>query len=322
MIVSGLTTQTDIKNIASMTAREVMVLGDSKEIITVATTAAQTNNIVNVNFITKLSTGNTRLSVAIPRRAVVSYTLQNYSAPQNKIVQLGTGVATGALVVPTEGDVEFLVKNLSYIHGIATQRITYSDYKKSWETAEVFVDRVVAGLNQANALQATSFFTAVKLGTGANLGIQFTTANEHVDFYVGVSGILSGNPITVTQQAKVSTGKGDDIVRLEKLDSRNLGYQGYECNADLYYKQTPEALVSENYNIVTLNWNAQGGMPASSPSVRTPNSIQFAFPAAADPSAFLTVLSKLFTTAYDATGGVVELPVDANEIDGADGDIV
>lgn len=300
--------------LTALTTRKIAAIGDGSLVIGPTTTAAELTGIKKVQFVTRLSSGQLRYSVHIDRQLLNYNNTQVYSAPQNKIVQLGTGVASGALVIPSEGEVNFLIKNLSYNHTISTQRITYSATKKSTETPEAFIDRVVAGLNQANGMQAASIFTAVKLGSGTTLGIQFTTANEFIDLFIGVDGILSDTPLVTTQEAKVSTGRGIDVVREELVNSQFLGNNGYDTS-DFWYTQTQEAKASENYNIITLGFEGIAPTPTNSIKVAN-NSLAFAFPTAASYTAFATTLTLIFGNAFSAIGGADSADtIDVNDID-------
>lgn len=312
-VVAGGSSVTD--TLTALTTRKVAIIGDGALVIGPAAVAADLTGIKNVQFVTRLASGQLRYSVPVPRQNLYSNNMQIYTAPVNQVVQLGTGVALGALVIPSEGELNLLIKNLSYNHTISTQRITYSDTKKSTETPEAFIDRVVAGLNTVNGMQSSSIFTAVKLGSGANLGIQFTMANEYIDFYLGVDGILAGTPVTTTTPAKVSAGKGEDVVRMESNFSQFLGQAGYDTS-DLWYTQPNSALVSENYNIATIGWEGIAPTPTNSIKVAN-NTLSFAFPTAASYTPFTTLLTLIFGNAFNAIGGAESGDPDVDEMDRA-----
>lgn len=300
--------------LTALTTRKVAIIGDGSLVIDNTTTAAELTGIKSVQFVTRLTSGQLRYSVPVQRQSLNYNNYQLYSAPQNKIVQLGTGVALGALVIPSEGEVNFSIQNLSYNHAIATQRINYSATKKSTETPEAFIDRVVTGLNNANALQVSPIVTVVKLGSGANLGIEFTTANEFIDLFIGVDGILSDNPLVTTQEAKVSTGRGQDVVNYEYNSSQFLGNQGYDT-IDFWYTQTPESKTTENYNILTLGFEGISPTPTNSIKVAN-NSLAFALPTAAVATNFIAAINLVFGTAFAASGGAESGDtIDTNDID-------
>lgn len=304
-------------DIDTLTPRQLMVIGDSAKILDNTAVAADVVGIKNVIFAVGQTAGGFRTSVSIPRTAIKYFNVQNYSAPQNKIISVGSGLNdANKLFVTGEGEAQFLIKNLSYLHTCPSQRLNVTLVKKTAETLEAFVDRAVIALNAANATQVNSIFIAAKAGTGANLGITFTTANEHVDLYIGVSGILEGNWVATTQNAKVSTGAGKDIVTLESDMTKHRGNHGYESLGDLWYKEPLEAKASENYNVITIGWEGVASTPTNTIKVAD-NTLQFAIPSGTALTTFLALFAAILGTTYTADGGaVVGKEDDTNAMDG------
>jgi len=315
-IIEALTTQTTVGAVAAMTAREVMIVGDSKEVITDLSTAASLKGLKSINFITKTTNGNLRTSVPIPRLALKDFSMQVYNAPVNKVVTLGSGVAGTSLVIPTEGTGELTIRNLSYNHAISTQRVNYTATKKSTETAVAFIDRVVVELNAANAALTTPMYTVTKLGT-TDLGLQFTCANEHIDLAISRDGIFATAGVVTTVQAVVSTGKGVDVQYMEDELAKHQGKGGYIENADAFYKQPLESKSTENYDIVTLTWEGISPTPTNTIKVAT-NTFSFAFPEAADPAKFITALELIIGNTYTVAGGALVKDVDQQALDHLD----
>ena len=293
------------KDIDTLTARQLMVIGDSAKVLDNTAVAADVLGIKNIVFAVGETAGGFRTSVSIPRLAIKYFNVQNYSSPQNKVIAVGSGAAdANKLAVTGDGEAQFLIKNLSYLHTCPSQRLNVTVVKKAGETLEAFVDKAVIALNNANATLVNSIFVAAKAGTGANLGITFTTANEHVDLYVGVSGILAGNWVSTTQVAKVSTGAGKDIVALEVDLSKHRGNHGYESLGDLWYKQPTEAKATENYNVITIGWEGISPTPTNTIKVAD-NTLQFAIPSGTALTTFLALFAVLLGTTYTADGGAV-----------------
>ena len=319
MIINSIKAATgaSAKDIDALTPRELMVIGDSAKVLDNTAVAADVLGIKNIVFAVGQTAGGFRTSVSIPRMAIKYFNVQNYSAPQNKVIAVGSGAAdANKLFVTGEGEAQFLIKNLSYLHTSPSQRLNVTLVKKAAETLEAFVDRAVIALNAANATQVNSIFVAAKAGTGANLGITFTTANEHVDLYVGVSGILEGNWVSTTQIAKVSTGAGKDIVALEADMTKHRGNHGYESLGTLWYKEALESKASENYNVITIGWEGVSFTPTNTIKVAD-NTLQFAIPSSTALTTFLALFAALLGTIYTADGGAVAgKEDDTNAMDG------
>jgi hypothetical protein len=292
-------------DISGLTARQLMVIGDSAKVLDDTSVEADVLGIKSIVFAVGQTAGGFRTSVPIPRRAINYFNVQSYSAPQNKIINLGSGLNdANKFALTGDGEAGFLIKNLSYLHTSDSQRLNVTVIKKASETLEQFVDKAVIALNAANATQVNSIFTAAKIGTGANLGIAFTTANEHVDLYVGANGVAEGNVAIVGQAAKVSTGAGKDIVRLESDMTKHRGNHGYESLGDLWYKEPLEAKASENYNVITIGWEGESSTPTNTIKVAD-NTLQFAIPSGTALTAFLALFAILLGTTFTADGGAV-----------------
>ncbi len=261
--------------IADLAAKEILAIGDGNVILGSANVAADFVGIKEVMFVVGLGGGRFKTSVSIPRRCITSYNFQTTTAALPKIIRIGGTTAPLALVIPSTGEANILLKNLSYNHGIATQRLSYSTMKKASETAEAFVDRVVLEINTAMALQTSTFATAAKVVSGAFLGITFTASDSSVDLFVGRDGIFADSSYAVTQEPKVAIGAGADILAMEIDMQRHHGNSGYETNGSLWYKEPPMASASLLYHVTTLYWDGNAETPTTSFKAAT-NVLQFA----------------------------------------------
>ena len=261
--------------IDSLTAGELLAIGNDNIILGSTTLAAGLVGVKEVMFVVGLGNGKTKNSVSIPRRNITSYNQQVSTTPQVKQIRVGGTTAPLALVIPSTGEANILLKNLSYNHGIATQRISYSTMKKATETPEQFVDRVVLEINATMALQSTPFATASKVIASGNIGIDFTASSEHIDLFVGRDGIFATSAYSVIQEAKVGIGAGVDVIAMEKDMQRHHGDSGYQTNGDLWYKEPLQAKADTRYDLTTIYWNGIADTPTSSMLVAK-NVLQFA----------------------------------------------
>lgn len=314
-------TVADLGDLDALPVGAVIAIADGKKVLNASTVAADLDDVEGVVFMTKLSTGNFRTSVNIPRRNITDVNYQIYTAPQNKIMRIGALTDEGKLVIEDNQEINISALNMSYNRTIASQRVNISVTKRSGETASAFVDRIVAKLN-ADFNNTPKFFTATKLQdvTDADnplFAIQFETANEHIDLHVGVDGTFMYNTAIVTQEAKVSMGKGSDVLQMEKDFSRHLGNNNYVEMNDAWYSQALQASAGTNYNIATLAW--KGIAPKITTSIHAANNtLAFAIPTGSSVTALLTLLRLIAGTAYsgDGLGGAVVLDsAETNEID-------
>ena len=247
--------------VAGMTAKQLLIVGDGHTLIGAATVVPQ--GVQDVQFLVKLENGDIRSSVSIPRRSIRRVNLQYATNGIKKVLRIGgTALGTG-LVIPSTGEGNILLKNMSYNHAIATQRVSVSVQKKATETAEQYIDRVVAEVNAAMALQAYPFATAAKVGSSPDFAITFTVADTDVDLSVGVDGIFADYPAETITEMKVPIGAGKDILAMEKEMSRHLGNGNYEKNPDLWYKGEFQANPNDVYDVITLNWEGIAPTPTN-----------------------------------------------------------
>ena len=247
--------------VAVMKANQLLVVGDGHTLIGAGTTVPA--GVQDVQFLVKLKNGNIRSSVSIPRRNIRRLNVQYATYPQLKVLRIGgTALGTG-LVIPSTGEGNILLKNMSYNHAIATQRVSVSVQKKASETAKQYIDRVVAEVNAAMALQAYPFATAAKVGASPDFAITFTVADTNVDLSVGVDGIFADYPAETITEMKVGIGAGKDILAMEKEMSRHLGNSNYVENNDLWYKGEMRANPNDVYDVITLNWEGIAPTPTN-----------------------------------------------------------
>ena len=242
-----------------------------------------------VQFLHKKLNGEVRSSVSIPLDNIVSI---NHQSPVTGVVRV---LRTPVLVIPSIGEGNITLKNLSYNHTISTQRIVFSLEKKSTETPGAYIDRVVVGLNAAMALQSTPFCVVTKTGVGPIFTLTFTSSNTDVDLFVGVDGIFADFPPTVSVEGVAPIGTGKDVYNMEVDMSRHLGNGGYVENTNLWFKVTPEADVNVNYQISTITWRGIVTTPQSTKQVAL-NTLAIAYPTGLGASATVTFLNSLVTT--------------------------
>ena len=247
--------------VAGMVPKDLLIVGDGHTLIGLGTVVPA--GVQAVQFLVKQKNGDIRSSVSIPRRNIRRLNVQYATSPQLQVQRIGgTALGTG-LVIPSTGEANLLIKNMSYNHAIATQRVSLSVQKKASETAEAFIDRVVAEGNAAMALQAYPFATLAKVGSAPNFAITFTVADTNVDLSVGVDGIFADYPAEVITEMKVGMGAGTDILAMEKEMSRHLGNSNYEKNPDLWYKGEFQVNPNDQYDVITLNWEGIAPTPTN-----------------------------------------------------------
>lgn len=239
---------------------DIIGVGDGRVLLGTNTVTADLFGIRSVQFVVKLGITNFRTSVSIPRENIKTWNIQLHTSAVNAVYRLGGTTALTSLVIPSIGEGNLILKNLSYNHAIPTQRVSYSVTKKSTETVEAFIDRVVLELNELSALQIKPFYTAVKVGSAPNFGIDFTTSDTSVDLSISRDGIFMDAAFSQTVSANPPLGAGADVVRMEKDMSRHQGNHGYVENTDLWYKTPLVAKEDLIYEIGTLSW--EGIAPA------------------------------------------------------------
>lgn len=252
--VAAVDTAVDVA-LAGMTVGDLIIVADGKGVVGAGQTVP--SGTKEVMFFTKLNTGEIRNTVSIPLDQITHINHQNSVAGVNRVL------TTPTLVIPSIGEGNITLKNLSYNHTISTQRIVFSLTKKSTETAEAYIDRVVAGLNAAMALQSTPFCVVSKVTAGLDFSLRFTSSNTDVDLFVGVDGIFADFAPTVTTDAVAPIGAGKDVYNMEVDMSRHLGNGGYVENTDLWFKVKPQANIAERYFISTINWRGIVSTPQS-----------------------------------------------------------
>ena len=323
----GAGTIADINELDEMVVGDLVAVGDGHKLIKTGSVAADLTGIDTIKFITKLADGRFRTSAPIHRRPLTVYNEQLYVAGQPKIIRVGGITEALGLVIPSEGEGNIGVQNLSYNHAIATQRVNVSLVKKAWQTPEQYVDAVVAELNASAARVAVDgvpFFVAAKINDAGGppatyFGITFTFANEHIDPAIQLDGIFEGAAKVTTQEAVVALGKGSDILAMEKDFTRNLGNAGYVQLPDLWYSNPNESSASANYNVATIGWQGVSPHGATSSMTVAQNSLTFAVPTTSTFATITAFLQLIFSTAYIAAGGSVigDVP-DTNAIDNTD----
>jgi hypothetical protein len=284
-----------------MIVGDLIAIGDGRKVIGVGSAAADLSDIKEVRFMTKVANGRFKTSVPIARKNITSINRADYSAPQNKVITLGGVTEPLSFDIPTTGEGNITARNLSYNHTIATQRVNVSVEKLASETPEQYIDRVVAKLN-ASPGNNPDFFIAEKVVSGAYLGITITTANEHVDLDVTMDGIFEGASKRVTQNARVSLGKGADVVAMERDYNKNQGDGGYVELTELWYANPIEASAGVNYNIFTLAWEGVATRGTKTSQVAN-NTLALAVPTTESITPFGTLLALIFGNTYEPVGG-------------------
>lgn len=302
----GLTTVEDA--VKEMTANQLLVVGDGHTLIGLGTTVPA--GVQDVQFLVKLKNGDIRSSVSIPRRSIRRLNVQSATSAQLKVLRIGgTALGTG-LVIPSTGEGNILLKNMSYNHAIATQRVSVSVQKKATETAEQYIDRVVAEVNAAMALQAYPFATAAKVGASPDFAITFTVADTNVDLSVGVDGIFADYPAETITEMRVAIGAGKDILAMEREMSRHLGNSNYVENNDLWYKGEMQANPNDKYDVITLNW--EGIAPTPTNTIKAAdNSLTIAV--GQDNGDFTDVLNVINSVVGNAIAVAIDVDTDATD---------
>lgn len=284
---------------------DLIAVGDDKILLGADMVIGDLAGIRTVQFFTKLSTNTIRSSVPIDRDTITRFNYQAPKAAVQGVTTLGGVTAPLALVIPSTGDTGLVLRNLSYNHTIASERVSTSFTKKASETAEAFVDRVVAEINIQQSYLTIPFIIAAKVVTGANLGITFTTTNSNVDFDLSLNGFLAGSSVVVTTQPVAPIGAGIDILNMEKDFSRHRGNQGYAELGDLWYKQPTETGANLTYKVSTIKWDGMAETPTNSIKAAT-NHLQFAVDRTLDNGAitvdsFLSLICNVAVTAIEET---------------------
>jgi hypothetical protein len=317
--IGAIATIASIAELDDMIVGDLIAVGDGREIIGVGSAAADLTSLKEIKFITKLADGKFRVSAPINRFNITSYSEQLYSAPQNKVVRIGGITALLTLNIPSTGEGNITVRNLSYDHTIATQRINASVTKNANETPEAYVDRVIAQLNTAMTNTGNVFATAAKVidGTNTFLGITFTCANEHVDLALSLDGIFAGVVPVTTTEAKCGLGKGTDILAMEKDYTKNLGNSGYVELPDLWYSAPNQVDSALNFNVITLGWDGIASTATTNRQVAR-NTMTFAAPTASTFATITAFFQLILGNTYAMVGGAEpgDEP-DTNAIDNA-----
>ncbi len=279
---------------------DLIAVGDDKKLLGGDSVAADLVGIRYVQFFTKLSTETIRPSVPVDRETITRYNYQTAKDAALQVARLGGTTAPLSLTIPTSGDAGIVLRNLSYNHTIASERVSVNLTKKTSETAEEFVDRLVLEINTQMLQLFVPFATAAKIVSGAFLGITFTNTNSNVDFDLALNGFLVGSAYSVTTQPVAPIGAGVDILNMEKDFSRHRGYQGYAELGDLWYTQPSETLITRKYHVATLKWDGMAETPSTSFKAAT-NHLQFAVDTTLDAGtitvdAFLKLIANVATT--------------------------
>jgi hypothetical protein len=313
--VENIATLQDLDNMA---VGDFIAVGDGRVVIGIDSTPASISDVKEVMFITKTADRKFRNSVSIPREAIRSLNYQAYSAPVAKVITIGGTTALLALNIPATGEANITVKNLSYNHNIATQRLNVSITKRGTESVLAFVNRLVAKLNVSNT--AVPFFTAAKVeatvGADTFYGITITAANDSVDLDIHMDGILEFAPKRVTTQPKNGLGKGADVLRMEQESSKNLGNHGYIENTDLWFNMPMEAVASANYNGFSLAWAGIAIRSISKATVVANNTMSIFVPTTSDATPFNVLFALIIGNTYEPVGGFeTGTQTDSNAID-------
>lgn len=227
---------------------------DFQFVVGITTSPEDVNNVVKY-----------KTTVAIPRKDVINLTKQVAETPVVPVWKIGGTTTTDTLMFQDEGEASIMIKNLSYNHNIAFQTVFVNLYKKASETVSAFVDRLVLELNKENPTGSSAFvqrfFTATKINSGNNYGIELTALNEHIKFSVTLGGMFELASSILKTAPKFGLGQGIDVLRYEKECSGNLGNGGYAYLPDLYYKQPLQANKDITYTIYNLSWQGTHSLP-------------------------------------------------------------
>jgi len=206
--------------------------------------------------------------------------------------------------------------NKSYNHTINTERRNVNLTKKSTETANAFLTRVVAKLNSPYPSgQNPNWYTASLSSTN----IVITLANPHVDLATGTRGIAAGVTGTYTTAPVPGVGVGTDVQAMEKDYTRYKGNDGVIENSDLWFNYTPDAVGAGTYSIATIGFTTEN----DSPTVKRfseRNTIAIAYPSAATAlqTRLAAILAQVFGLGWSGTDNAEpgsNVP-DTSEVDG------
>lgn len=289
--------------LAAIGTNELLAVGDGANY----TVGSFTPGVSSVQFFTRLANGELRCSVPINRRSITRINRQDAVAGQKYIGQIGATSIGNGLVIPSTGEGNITLRNNSYNHAIPTQRVNISVTKKATETASAYLDRVVAEINAAMALQPFAFVTAAKLGT-INMALQFTVNDPFVDFSVQFDGIFAGYTLTETQALIIPVGRGKDIKALELELTKHLGNHGYAEMNENWYKGELQTDDTVAYDVSTLDWKGIGETPTSSMHVAN-NTLQFATPTGGN----ISTIHALLVSAFATTDAVLDEDIDATD---------
>jgi hypothetical protein len=290
---------------------DLIAVGDDKILLGGNSVIADLAGIQSVQFFTKVSTDTIKASVFIDRENITRY---NYQVAKDAVMQVSTlgGItAPLTLVIPSTGNAGIMLRNMSYNHTIASERVSVDLAKKASQTPEQYVDALVAEINEQMTTLYVPFVTVTKVVSGANLGIQFTTTNSNVDFSIATSGFLEGSAYTVNTQPVAPIGAGADVLNLERDFSRNRGNSGYAELNELWYKQPTETSAALKYHMATLKWDGIAETPSTTFKSAT-NHLQFAVDTTAD-NGTITVNAFLRLIANVATTAILETDTDATD---------
>lgn len=312
IVINSFTTQgaiTNVKDLQNLTTLQGAAVLDDTKVIGLTAVAGDYLNFTDVRFFSKY-TNKLWSSVQIPRQGT-KFNFQAYSAGQNKRVTLGKTTVAEAIYIPTEGEGTIVLKNLSYNHAIASQKVSVTEVKRTSETPLAYLTRVVENLNKSLQSLTTPFATVTLINATISsviyYAIQIDYTSTNVDLHIGRDGVFRENTLFTVQEAICSTGKGVDLVEMEKDIYRNKGRQGYVENTDLWYSQPLQVDSNKNYDIITLTWSGTHLTPTSSKTVATNNlSILLDTSTSINKTNLIQIFSYLFGFSYTTNAGVVE----------------
>jgi hypothetical protein len=320
LVVNELASPIDYPNVADLSGLGIgqfALVGDGVKVLGLDVNPGELIGIKSVQFITKYSNKLVN-SVAIPRQNLVNINLQLYNPTQPTIKTIGGTTAATALDIATEGEGTIVLQNLSYNHAIATQTVRVNETKKPSETPLAYLTRVVNSLNTTLNTSPEPFAVASLVTTNiagtAYYCIRITTTSEHVDLAMGRDGIFADAGFFTEQNAIVSTGKGVDMLQMEKDAMANRGRQNYESNPDLWYSQPTQINPNNNYDVITLNWTGLHPTPTANKVVANNHLTLAIYTGAGTTSNTMDILNVVFGHTYTITGGVNAQDVDTNEL--------
>lgn len=254
----------------------------------------------------------------IPRKEISNVNVKNYTAPVAMVITVGGTTADKALQFTDNEEAVIKIFDTSFSSRYNIQDMNVSITKRTSETAEAAVDRLVAKINEKEG----TFVTAAKVGAGtANMGITLTPKDARTTISASLSGtFLYGNIETTTEQV-YGDGVGADVLQLEKDFSVEEGNGNYIEYGSEHYSRAFEADASANYDLINMTWEGRHSSPTRSHNVMINRAVIATVDGATNQEvqSIMLYLAGVVGKASDATDGTEPAADDGTDTDGVAG---